>query len=126
MPVSFQTLSRFGPRHCGQSAALAERDNSMANKVANPNLEWKFIESFVKCMVILSGKRLILRDTVEVPVGAEENLTAGNGWRRVARLAPGIHGQKLELLPGGPKNGGGASSAPDKQTPRRHPQRNPP
>jgi hypothetical protein len=56
MPVSFQTLSRFGPRHCGQSAALADRDNSMANKVANPNLEWKFIQSFVKCMVILSGR----------------------------------------------------------------------
>jgi len=28
----------------------------MANKVANPILEWKFIESFVQCMVILSGR----------------------------------------------------------------------
>jgi len=28
----------------------------MANKVANPILEWKFIESFVKCLVILSGR----------------------------------------------------------------------
>src|SRR6266850_6071242 len=41
---------------------------------------------------------LVLRDAVEVPVGAEENLTVGNGWRRVARLAQVIHGQKFELL----------------------------
>jgi len=36
---------------------------------------------------------LVLRDTVEVPVGAKENLTVGNGWRRVARLAQVVHGQ---------------------------------
>ncbi len=46
---------------------------------------------------------LVLRDAVEVPVGAEENLTVGNGWRRVARLAQVIHGQKFELLRIGPK-----------------------
>jgi hypothetical protein len=28
MPVSFQTLSRFGPRHCGQSAARARIDGN--------------------------------------------------------------------------------------------------
>src|SRR5258706_3312839 len=56
---------------------------------------------------------LVLRDAVEVPVGAEENLTVGNGWRRVARLAQVIHGQKFELLRIGPKNGGDASSARD-------------
>jgi hypothetical protein len=54
---------------------------------------------------------LVLCDVVEVPVGAEENLTVGNGWRRVARLAQVIHGQKFELLRIGPKNGGDASSA---------------
>ena len=58
---------------------------------------------------------LVLRDAVEVPVGAEENLTVGNGWRRVARLAQVIHGQKFELLRIGPKNGGDASSARDIQ-----------
>jgi hypothetical protein len=48
---------------------------------------------------------LVLRDAVEVPVGAQENLTVGNGWRRGARLAQVIHGQKFELLRIGPKNG---------------------
>src|SRR5436305_12092833 len=60
---------------------------------------------------------LVLRDAVEVPVGAEENLTVGNGWRRVARLTQVIHGQKFELLRIGPKNGGDASSARDIQPP---------
>jgi len=63
------------------------------------------------------SKRLILRDAVEVPVGAEENLTVVNGWGRVARLAQVIHGQKFELLGIGPKNGGDASSARDIQPP---------
>src|SRR5262249_51547664 len=63
---------------------------------------------------------LVLRDAVEVPVGAEENLTVGNRWRRVARLAQVIHGQKFELRRIGPKNGGDASSARDIQPPRRH------
>src|SRR5690349_11378792 len=60
---------------------------------------------------------LVLRDAVEVPVGAEENLTVGNAWRRVARLAQVIHGQKFELLRIGTKNGGDASSARDIQPP---------
>src|SRR6185369_14288398 len=63
---------------------------------------------------------LVLRDAVEVPVGAEENLTVGNGWRRVARLAQVIHGQKFELLRIGPKNGCDASSARDIQPPGCH------
>src|SRR5438067_8944483 len=58
---------------------------------------------------------LVLRDAVEVPVGAEENLTVGNGWRRVAQLVQVIHGQKVELLLIGPKNGGDASSARDRE-----------
>ena len=49
-----------GPRHCGQSAALVDRGNSRANKVANPILEWKFIGSFM-----FFSQRLILRDAVE-------------------------------------------------------------
>jgi hypothetical protein len=53
-----------------------------------------------------------------VPVGAEENLTVGNGWRRVTRLAEVIHGQKFELFRIGPKNGGDASSVRDIQPPR--------
>src|SRR6266581_1908747 len=68
---------------------------------------------------------LVLRDAVEVPVGAEENLTVGNGWRRVARLAQVIHGQKFELLRIGPKNGGDASSARDIQPPGCHHDRTP-
>jgi hypothetical protein len=36
---------------------------------------------------------LVLRDAVEVPVRAQENLTVGNGRRRVARLAQVIDGQ---------------------------------
>ena len=68
---------------------------------------------------------LVLRDAVEVPVGAEENLTVGNGWRRVARLAQVIHGQKFELLRIGPKNGGDASSARDIQPPGCHYDRTP-
>src|SRR5438876_8769217 len=68
---------------------------------------------------------LVLRDAVEVPVGAEENLTVGNGWRRVARLAQIIHGQKFELLRIGPKNGGDASSARDIQPPGCHHDRTP-
>jgi hypothetical protein len=48
-----------------------------------------------------------------VPVGADENLTVGNGWHRVARLAEVIHGQEFELLRIGPKNSGDASSAGD-------------
>src|SRR5215471_20883134 len=68
---------------------------------------------------------LVLRDAVEVPVGAEENLTAGNGWRRVARLAQVIHGQKFELRRIGPKNGGDASSARDIQPPGCHHDRTP-
>src|SRR3954471_14662328 len=48
-------------------------------------------------------------------VGAEENLTVGNGWGRVARLAQVVHGQKFELLRIGVKNGGDASSARDIQ-----------
>src|SRR6266404_577274 len=68
---------------------------------------------------------LVLRDAVEVPVGAEENLTVGNGWRRVARLAQVIHGQKFELLRIGPKNGGDASSARDIQPPDGHHHRTP-
>src|SRR5437868_13267408 len=68
---------------------------------------------------------LVLRDAVEVPVGAEENLTVGNGWRRVARLAQVIHGQKFELFRIGPKNGGDASSARDIQPPGCHHDRTP-
>src|SRR5215470_2118351 len=68
---------------------------------------------------------LVLRDAVEVPVSAEENLTVGNGWRRVARLAQVIHGQKFELLRIGPKNGGDASSAGDIQPPGCHHDRTP-
>src|SRR3954469_9638283 len=68
---------------------------------------------------------LVFRDAVEVPVGAEENLTVGNGWRRVARLAQVIHGQKFELVRTGPKNGGGASSARDIQPPGCHHDRTP-
>src|SRR5690349_14780912 len=68
---------------------------------------------------------LFLRDAVEVPVGAEENLTVGNGWRRVARLAQVIHGQKFELLRIGPENGGDASSARDIQPPGCHHDRTP-
>src|SRR5882672_10502372 len=68
---------------------------------------------------------LVLRDAVESPVGAEENLTVGNGWRRVARLAQVIHGQKFELLRIGPKNGGDASSARDIQPPGGHHDRTP-
>src|SRR6266850_2887594 len=68
---------------------------------------------------------LVLRDAVEVPVGAEENLTVGNGWRRVARLAQIIHGQKFELLRIGLKNGGDASSARDIQPPGCHHDRTP-
>src|SRR2546425_10448155 len=68
---------------------------------------------------------LVLRDAVEVPVRAEENLTVGNGWRRVARLAQVIHGQKFELLRIGPKNGGDASSARDIQPPGCHHDRTP-
>src|SRR5437879_9096932 len=68
---------------------------------------------------------LVLRDAVEVPVSAEENLTVGNGWRRVARLAQVIHGQKFELLRIGPKNGGDASSARDIQPPGCHHHRTP-
>src|SRR6476659_3354969 len=63
------------------------------------------------------SKRLILRDAVEVPVGAEENLTVGDGRRRVARLAQVVYGQKLELLWIRPKNGGDAFSARDVQPP---------
>jgi hypothetical protein len=66
------------------------------------------------------SKHLVLRDAVEVPVGAEENLTVGNGWRRVARLAQVIHGQNFELLRAGPKNGDDASSARDIQPPGCH------
>src|SRR3954468_16735363 len=69
--------------------------------------------------------RLILRDAVEAPVGAEENLTVGNGWRRVARLAQVIHGQKFELVRIGPKNGGDASSTRDIQPPGGHHDRTP-
>src|ERR1041385_2387877 len=76
-------------------------------------------------MVILSGNRLILRDAIEAPVSAQENLTVGNGWRRVARLAQVIHGQKFELLRIGPKNGGDASSARDIQPPGCHHDRTP-
>lgn len=68
---------------------------------------------------------LVLRDAVEAPVCAEENLTVGNGWRRVARLAQVIHGQKFELLRIGPKNGGYASSARDIQPPGCHHHRTP-
>src|SRR5438477_2241714 len=68
---------------------------------------------------------LVLRDAVEVPVGAEENLTVGNGGRRVARLAQVIHGQKFELLRIGPKNRGDAFSARDVQSPGRHHDRTP-
>src|SRR5215472_13370632 len=68
---------------------------------------------------------LVLRDAVEVPVGAEENLAVGNGWRRVARLAQVIHGQKFELRRIGPKNGGDASSARDIQPPGCHHDRTP-
>src|SRR5437868_15003573 len=68
---------------------------------------------------------LVLRDAVEVPVGAEENLTVGNSWRRVARLAQVIHGQKFELLRIWPKNGGDASSARDIQPPGCHHDRTP-
>src|SRR3954447_8794328 len=68
---------------------------------------------------------LVLRDAVEVPVGAEENLTVGNGWRRVARLAQVIHGQEFEVLRIGPKNGGDASSARDIQPPGCHHDRTP-
>jgi hypothetical protein len=52
-----------------------------------------------------------------VPVSAEENLSIGNSWRRVPRLAQVIHGQKFELLRIAPKNGGDASSARDIQPP---------
>src|SRR3954447_17584099 len=68
---------------------------------------------------------LVLRDAVEVPVGAQENLTVGNGWRRVARLAQVIHGQKFELLRIRPKNSGDASSARDIQPPGCHHDRTP-
>src|SRR6266566_2851629 len=68
---------------------------------------------------------LVLRDAVEVPVRAEENLTVGNGWRRVARLAQVIQGQKFELLRIRPKNGGDASSARDIQPPGCHHDRTP-
>src|SRR5947207_9215712 len=71
------------------------------------------------------SKRLILRDAIEAPVGAEENLTVGNGWRRVARLSQVIHGQNFELLRIGPKNGGDASSARDIQPPGCHHDRSP-
>src|ERR1041385_6834625 len=77
-------------------------------------------------MVILSGNRLILRDAIEAPVSAQENLTVGNGWRRVARLAQVIHGQKFELLRIGPKNGGDASSARAIKPPGCHPHPTPP
>src|SRR6266850_6944030 len=68
---------------------------------------------------------LVLRDAVESPVGAEENLTVGNGWRRVARLAQIVHRQNLQLLRIGPKNGGDASSARDIQPPGCHDERTP-
>src|SRR3954471_3905845 len=71
------------------------------------------------------SKRLILRDAVEVPVGAEENPTVGNGWRRVARLAQVIHRQKFELLRIGAKNGGDGSSAPGIKPPGCHHDRTP-
>src|SRR4029434_1383586 len=36
MPVSLQTPSRSGPRHCGQSACMADvSDNDMANPIAH-------------------------------------------------------------------------------------------
>jgi hypothetical protein len=33
-----------------------------------------------------------------VRVGVEENLSVGNGWRRVARLGQVIHGEKFGLV----------------------------
>src|SRR5204862_5802856 len=100
----------------------------MANKVANPILEWKFIESVVKCMIICPdvpgkcsmmffSKRLILRDAVEVPVGAEKNLPVGDSGRRVARFAQIIHRQNLQLRRVGAKDSRDASSARDIQPP---------
>ena len=69
--------------------------------------------------------KLLLGDAVEVGVGAEENLTVGYGWGRVAGLAEVIHGQKFELLGIGPKNGGDAFSAGDVQAPGCHHDRTP-
>src|SRR4051794_36096559 len=71
------------------------------------------------------SKRLILRDAVEVPVRAEENLTVGNGWRRVARLAQDIHRQNLQFHRIGAKDSGNASSARDIQPPGCHHDRTP-
>src|ERR1700675_830577 len=71
------------------------------------------------------SKRLILRDAVEVPVGAEKNLPVGDSGRRVARFAQIIHRQKLELLRIGPKDGGDASSARDIQPSGGHHNRTP-
>jgi hypothetical protein len=45
----------------------------MANKVANPILEWKFIELFVKRMVILSG-----RSGEDTPLACRFRRRAGN------------------------------------------------
>src|ERR1700693_2684347 len=88
-------------------------------------IDERHIRLGVEVLLMVSPNTLILvlRDAVEVPVGAEENLTVGNGWRRVARLAQVIHGQKFELLRIGPKNGGDASSGRDIQTPRCHHER---
>src|ERR1051326_1369410 len=93
----------------------------MSGKVANNDWHSAAGRSKYRLWVL----SFLVRDAVEVPVGAEENLTVGNGWRRVAGLAQVIHGQKFELLRIGPKNGGDASSAGDIQAPGCHHDRTP-
>src|SRR6185436_3814759 len=71
------------------------------------------------------SKRLILRDAVEVPVGAEKNLFVGDSGRRVARFAQIIHRQNLQLRRVGAKDSGDAFSARDIQPPGCHHDRTP-
>jgi len=71
------------------------------------------------------SKRLILRDAVEVPVGAEKNLPVGDSGRRVARFAQIIHRQNLQLRRVRAKDSGDAFSACDIQPPDGHHHRTP-
>jgi hypothetical protein len=70
-------------------------------------------------------RSLILRDAVEVAVGAQKYLPGGDGRRRVARFAQIIHGQKLKLVRVWPKDGRDASSACDVKPPGGHHDRTP-
>src|SRR5688500_11282876 len=85
-PVSLETWSRFGPPHCGQSAATAAPPHASPARTHNARTPVRLRECVIKLMVPLvhpNARRVVKR-------GGADGRATESGLKAISRLVLGL------------------------------------